>query len=257
MEKYGFVYVWYDAWRKMYYIGCHWGREDDGYICSSTRMRKAYRRRPQDFKRRIVGRVVTSRTELLEEEYRWLSLVPDDQLGKKYYNLSKRHFGHWSSNEENLLSIKAKISDTVKQLHQDPEYREKFLEGRKKLPPQTEEHKRKISQALIGKPRSEETKRKISETNTGKVNGPLSEETKKKLSIALSGEKNPFYGKKHDPEKKKEMSRKASATLKGRHPSHATDAIAGSFWWNDGLINKRTRVAPGPDWVRGKLKRKT
>jgi hypothetical protein len=256
MEKYGFVYIWFDSWRKMYYIGCHWGREDDGYICSSTRMRKAYRRRPQDFKRRIIQKGI-ARDVLMDEEFKWLNLVPDEQLGNKYYNLSKRHFGHWSSNEEKLKSVGEKISDSVKQLHQDPEYREKYLEGLKKRPPQTKEQIQKRSDALRGKPRSEETKKKISDTNTGKVNGPLSEETKKKLSIALSGEKNPFYGKKHDPEKKKQMSRKASATLKGRHPSHATDAITGSFWWNNGQINKRTRVAPGPDWVRGKLKRKT
>ena len=45
-EKYGFIYIWYDNFRKMYYIGRHWGTEDDGYICSSNRMRDAYRRRP-------------------------------------------------------------------------------------------------------------------------------------------------------------------------------------------------------------------
>ena len=44
MEKYGFVYIWYDKKRKMYYIGSHWGTDDDGYICSSNRMRDAYRR---------------------------------------------------------------------------------------------------------------------------------------------------------------------------------------------------------------------
>lgn len=256
MEKYGFVYIWFDRKHKRYYIGCRWGTEDDGYICSSFWMKQAYKHRPKDFTRKILSRVYSNRNTLLVEEYKWLSKIKDDELGTKYYNLHNHHFGHWSSNEENRKSVREKLSDASIRLHQDPEYREKFLEGRKKLPPQTEEHKRKISQGLLGKPRSEETKKKISDTNTGKVKGPLAEETKKKLSIALSGEKNPFYGKKHDPEKKKEMSIKTSATMKGRHPSHATDAIAGSFWWNNGHINKRTRVAPGPDWVRGKLKRK-
>lgn len=27
MEKYGFVYIWYDRKRKMYYIGSHYGTE--------------------------------------------------------------------------------------------------------------------------------------------------------------------------------------------------------------------------------------
>ena len=35
MEKYGFVYIWFDRKHKRYYIGCHWGHEDDGYVCSS------------------------------------------------------------------------------------------------------------------------------------------------------------------------------------------------------------------------------
>lgn len=32
-----------------YYIGSHWGTEDDGYICSSKNMRDNYRYRPHDF----------------------------------------------------------------------------------------------------------------------------------------------------------------------------------------------------------------
>ena len=34
--KYGFVYIWYDRKHHRYYIGCHWGTIDDGYICSSN-----------------------------------------------------------------------------------------------------------------------------------------------------------------------------------------------------------------------------
>ena len=38
----------------MFYIGCRWGYENDGYICSSNWMLKTYKRRPQTFKRRIL-----------------------------------------------------------------------------------------------------------------------------------------------------------------------------------------------------------
>ena len=65
MEKYGFVYIWFDKKHKMYYIGCHWGTETDGYICSSNRMKNAYRRRPKDFKRKILENV-NDRKTLLE-----------------------------------------------------------------------------------------------------------------------------------------------------------------------------------------------
>ena len=110
--KYGFVYIWRDKKRKMYYIGCHWGTEDDGYICSSNRMRDAYRRRPVDFKRRIIAKVETTRQDLMEEEFKWMQLIPENELGKRYYNLRNQHFGHWTaiSDEERKLNIKEKIS---------------------------------------------------------------------------------------------------------------------------------------------------
>lgn len=32
MNKYGFIYLWYDRKHKRYYIGAHWGLKNDGYI---------------------------------------------------------------------------------------------------------------------------------------------------------------------------------------------------------------------------------
>lgn len=110
MEKYGFVYVWLDKKHKRYYIGCRWGNETDGYIGSSVWMRNSYKRRPQDFKRRIITRIYTNRQELLQEEYRWLQMIPDDQLGKKYYNLHNHHFNHWSVDDNKRKTIGDKIS---------------------------------------------------------------------------------------------------------------------------------------------------
>jgi len=134
MEKEGFIYIWYDRKRKMYYIGCHYGTVDDGYICSSNRMRDAYRRRPHDFKRRILQKNI-SKENLLKEEYRWLQMIDSEEIGKKYYNLYQRHFGHWTliPNEEQKKSISRKQSEWQKG---------------KQL---TEEHKRKISEAHKGK----------------------------------------------------------------------------------------------------------
>ena len=73
-EKYGFVYIWFDRYRKMFYIGSHWGQENDGYICSSNWMRMSYQRRPKDFRRRIISRIYTSHKDLLIEEERWLMI---------------------------------------------------------------------------------------------------------------------------------------------------------------------------------------
>lgn len=139
MEKYGFIYLWYDRKRKMYYIGCHWGHTEDGYICSSNRMRDAYRRRPKDFKRRILKKVMM-RNMLLEEEYTWLKMIKEEELGKKYYNLRKHKWEHWSENENKRLTIGQKISKKNK--------------GQSK--PKDTKWRESLSKSLIGKSKSVE-----------------------------------------------------------------------------------------------------
>jgi hypothetical protein len=128
IEKYGFVYIWFDRKHKRYYIGSHWGHENDGYICSSRWMRKAYKRRPEDFKRKTISKVFTNRKELLLEEHRWLSMIKDNELKNRYYNMTKHLNGHWSA-EDNVKSISEKISIKTKQAMNTPEIREKYLEG--------------------------------------------------------------------------------------------------------------------------------
>ena len=139
MEKYGFIYIWFDRKRKMFYVGSHWGAEDDGYICSSNRMRDAYRRRPQDFRRKIISNNV-SRDILLEEEYKWLSLIKDDELGNKYYNLRKHKWGHWSTDKNLRLKVGEKISQRKKgiSIPKDEKWRKSLSESKKgkKLTPE-------------------------------------------------------------------------------------------------------------------------
>jgi hypothetical protein len=127
MEKYGFVYIWFDRKHKRYYIGSHWGTENDGYICSSTWMRNPYKRRPQDFKRRILSKVTTNRADLLKKEYEWLSLICKEELGKKYYNFTQHLNGHWFTEEERCKTISERISVKTKEAMQRPEVREKYL----------------------------------------------------------------------------------------------------------------------------------
>lgn len=156
--KSGFIYIWYDSKRKMYYIGCHWGYENDGYICSSNRMRDAYRRRPQDFKRRVLKRGI-SKEKLLEEEYHWLQMIKPEEIGKKYYNLYQKHFGHWAllPDEERKKSIKQKLSAWQKGKKLSDEHKKKISEAHKgkkhpnrKRPVLTLEHREKISKGRKG-----------------------------------------------------------------------------------------------------------
>lgn len=111
---YGFVYIWRDKKHKRFYIGSHWGTIDDGYVCSSTWMKNSYKRRPFDFKRKIVSFIYTNRKDLLLEEFKWLSLIKADELGKRYYNLTTHLNGHWSTDDNKAQTMRQRISETKK-----------------------------------------------------------------------------------------------------------------------------------------------
>ena len=133
MQKYGFIYIWFDRKHKKFYLGRHWGRENDGYICSSTNMRNNYKNSPLDFKRKIISYVYTNVEDLILEEQKWLSKIKVDECGKKYYN----------------ISLSASTPTMRNKKH-------------------SAETKEKMKNAALGKKLSEETKEKIRQANLGK-----------------------------------------------------------------------------------------
>ena len=192
----GFVYLWFDRKNKRYYVGSHWGPENDGYVCSSRWMRNAYKRRSHDFKRRIIARISSSRKDLLKEEERFLMMIKLSEMKKKYYNLKRGHIGHWSDDDKKRLTVGQKISASpnraanISKANKGKVRSEDFkkrisitLTGRKGLTPSLE-HRLKISLSQRGKPRqkhSKETKQKISEALKGRI---FSKEHKKNLRLA-------------------------------------------------------------------------
>lgn len=176
--KYGFIYLWYDRKHKRYYLGSHWGTEDDGYICSSNWMRDAYRRRPEDFRRKIVKRIYTDHKSLLKEEDRFLKMIKDEEIGKRFYNLKKNTFEHaWYLDENQKLSVgekigKANIISQKGKTHSE-ETKAKMRGPRKSYGPQSEEHKEKLSKLRKGSKRKPYKK--------------WSEESRKTKSLAMRG----------------------------------------------------------------------
>lgn len=168
-EKYGFVYIWYDRKHKRYYIGSHWGHEDDGYVCSSRMMRQAYNRRPEDFKRRIISRVYTNRKELLLEEERWLKMIDPEKTTPKnttlesrknvrYYNIKLGTQNQWWSDHDSRKTIGEKISasKTGKSVPCTPE-KAAAISAAKKGKKLTEEHKTAL-RGIKKKPHTDEWK---------------------------------------------------------------------------------------------------
>ncbi len=158
--KYGFVYIWRDRKHNRYYIGAHWGTEDDGYICSSNWMKKAYKIRPTDFKRRILSRIYSFKADTFIKEQEWLSLIKPEEIKIRYYNLHTT-VHHWSQYPENIKTIREKISYTQRGRKHTEEWKKNMSLKRKGCKPSyipSEETKKKISQKAMGRKHSNEWK---------------------------------------------------------------------------------------------------
>jgi hypothetical protein len=164
MEKYGFVYIWYDVKKTMYYVGCHWGTTTDGYICSSKWMRDAYRRRPQDFRRRIMKSNL-SRENMYLEEQRYFNMIKPNEIKQRYYNLSLSSKDPWHKHPDSIKTIGQKISHSKK----GKSIGSCSIETAAKISSAnkgrifTEEHKQKLKQAKLGSKHTDEWKQANSE----------------------------------------------------------------------------------------------
>lgn len=103
----GFVYLQYDRKRKMFYLGSHIGRIDDGYVGSGKHFLNAYKKRPLDFRRRIIEIIEFSNFSghwnkrnhpVRISEQRWLNIIKPEELGKRYYN-HKLEVSGWTTED--------------------------------------------------------------------------------------------------------------------------------------------------------------
>ena len=101
-----FLYVWYDRYRKMFYVGMHEGNITDGYISSSRWFNGEHQYRPNDFRRKII-KTFNDRKSARKEEARILRMIKESEFGKKYYNLKNgRPSGSepWNKGKKNIYS---------------------------------------------------------------------------------------------------------------------------------------------------------
>lgn len=96
-----------------------------------------------------------------------------------------------------------------------------------------ENHTRIHMTALL----TNERKEKLSAAHKGKLK---SAETKIKMSKALSGNKNPMYGKDFSEE----------------HRTKLSEAKKGKSWWNNGIESKMSKECPGEGWTKGMKKQR-
>ena len=128
----GFVYLWRDRRRNMYYLGSHCGTVDDGYIGSSRWFQNAYKKRSIDFKRKIIEVINdgVSQNVRTAEQY-WLSFIKADEFGVKYYNFNSRAGGIDSvTARKGALKVHEKKNDKGKSIHAVAIHFQKNEEGK-------------------------------------------------------------------------------------------------------------------------------
>jgi hypothetical protein len=261
---FGFVYIWRDRLTKRYYIGSHLGAENDGYVCSNKWMLAAFRKRPEDFKRRIIWRLESEDyPALLLEEQRWLNMIRDDELAtsesvsgqrNRYYNFKKTAAG--GNGRANLGKSKPAwnrgLTKDMLELRRDGLFMLLCDKPKHRKEPRKPNVCQRCSTEFFGKSRlkycsrscasqsrwlaaktrtvSEETKKKMSGKIPWNKGTKMSEEAKQKLSESRKGSV-PWNKGLPNPlaaDNGKKSAAKQSASVTGRRRQYRDD---GSWFW--------------------------
>lgn len=190
-----------------YYIGQHkTDNLNDGYKGSGIKIKKYYKKYPNDYKKEILCFCVDEDDLNQKEDFYVGDLYKTDPLclnlvsGGMHRSCSdetRKKISDANKGKQRTEEIRKKLSDALTGKQHSEETRKKMSDARKgENNPMygkhfTEESRKKMSNAA--KNRSEEIRKKISDAQKGKT---VSEETRKKLSDAVKGENNPSYGSK-------------------------------------------------------------
>lgn len=157
------------------------------------------------------------------------------------YDATNPHYGYNKTIGGDIIDIKynverhltddvrKRISDCIKKLWDDPEYRAKQCAR-----VITEETKQKLSKSHMGHKHSEEQKLKISQSNKGKHN--FTDEQKKRIAETV----------RLQHQKERELGIKRNC---------ANDSAKNTKWYNNGDINIRSKNGCPDGFVPGRIKK--
>jgi len=193
-----FIYLWYDASHKMFYLGKHKGSPDDKYTHSS-RMWERFNKNniPKGARRRILAYGTDEEITLLEHK---CLVNRKSRCWNKYYNTGLGSFKYIDQSGENNPMWGVKLTEEEKEVRSKKllsQWQISIEEGGRKGWKPTEEMNRRNSETkkrlfaegilipyMLGKTPSEETKKKIGDANRGKTHTP---ETIKKMCETRGG----------------------------------------------------------------------
>ena len=201
MSSEAFLYLWYDAPNKKYYLGKHKGSPDDSYTHSSTVWESFTKSTiPDGVRRRILAYGTNEEISKLEYD---LLLNRQQKCWDHYYNVVAVWpicVDHSGTNNPNYG--RKHSEETKKKIG-------KVHKGKKV----SEETRKKMSKAHKGKKLSEEARKKISEANKGRK---PSEEARKKIGKASSVRMNAYWQAQTE-EYKKKTSQMLNAAKRKKH----------------------------------------
>lgn len=175
------------------YIGQHkYKNLYDSYMGSGKHLKRAQKKYGiENFEKEIIySRIQYKETA---DDMERFAIAKERSIGKAEYNIADGGQGGGIKGTKLSEETKRKISESLK--------------GNKNgCGKHSEEHNKKISDALKRKSLSEETRRKLSEAHKGKKRGPMSEEQKRKISESRKGKGKP---------RTDETKQKISEALKG------------------------------------------
>lgn len=157
-----FVYCWTDKKNNKLYVGSHKGSIDDGYVCSGKYMLEEYKKRPEDFTRQIIAEGKFEDIRKLEAKIlKSVGAAKNDQFYNRHNN-DGLYFDVWKKGEmteEHRKKLSAaKMGKKITKEHSD-----KLKAGRKNKK-NTKEHNAILLESRLGSKHKEESKKKMSES---------------------------------------------------------------------------------------------
>jgi hypothetical protein len=213
----GFVYCWTDRKNNMLYVGSHKGNIEDGYICSSKYMLEEYKKRPEDFSRKIIAEGEIEDIRKLETKI--LQSV-NASVNEDFYNKHENDgffFDGWKKGEMSSKH-RFKISLAKKGKNLSESHKKAIADNNGRLgKTNSEDHKKALIESRIGSKHTENSKRKMSESR--KKNTRCKEMASEAGKASADKYKNsPERQKAHSERMKKWWAdRKAAAAAQGGH----------------------------------------
>ena len=183
-------------------------------------MKSAYKRRKEDFKRRILQRIYTTKKDTFAREQYWLDMIKLEELRSRYYNLHSCGSKYWQQSKPGkksgyipLEKTKQLMREKAIKRFEDPIEREKRSQKEKQLQ-ENPEYRKKVVEKFKNRKQSKETREKrsvIKKFNNDRIDN-------------------------------------------GTHHFLNFSYIKNTYWWTNGIINKRSKECPGESFILGQKK---